>query len=490
MARSTSVIGLSRAIIEGLHAGSADGAPQPARPVFAEAAAEASLAAFLSEAKWEPGTAVIVLSTEEATFRRLKFPFREPRRIRQVIRYELESELLDDVAPYAIEQEIAPSGEGGADVQAYLVKADRVQAAVAATRAAGQQPYRVTLSAHALLAAQPPAAAVTYQVYAGAEECFIALVHDGRIEAVRSVSTGLTGLVLELQRQGIASPREIRWVLQGETDSDKINRGLVRSRMLSELAVLVAELNLFLRVHDQGKPSALVFFGLFGGFLRLGAAGRIEVVEDPPKAESSPERRYLGIVEELQRNPEALRARQGLNFYAAGHGLWGQLADLRRPLIAAAVLLALVVVLGGTQYVVRTVELWRERSAVEAQIEAIIRKNVASNPPVATGLPILRERVQKARDEVKGTARFATYQYDGLAMLAELSATIGAAPGVTVESLTLGKDRLSLVGTTPSFQASEALKNRLGTLAAFKGKEPKLTHQRAGQTITFRMTID
>jgi hypothetical protein len=106
------------------------------------------------------------------------------------------------------------------------------------------------------------------------------------------------------------------------------------------------------------------------------------------------------------------------------------------------------------------------------------------------GLPILRERVQKAREEAKGTARFASYRYDTLALLSDLSGSIGKSSGITVESLTLGKDRVSLVGTTPSFQASEGLKNQLATLAAFKGKEPKLTHQRAGQTITFRLTID
>ncbi|HEX7927717.1 MAG TPA: hypothetical protein VF678_09005, partial [bacterium] len=200
--------------------------------------------------------------------------------------------------------------------------------------------------------------------------------------------------------------------------------------------------------------------------------------------------KYLGIVEELQGDPGALRTRQGLNFYAGGYGLLGQLMELRRPLIIAATLFVVVLGLSSIQYVLRTVELWRERSAVEAQIQAVIRKNVASNPPLSTGLPILRERVQKARDDAKGTARFSTYQYDALTMLSDVSAAVGGATGVTVESMTLGKDKLSLVGTTPSFQTSEALKNRLGGLAPFKGKEPKLTHQRSGQTITYRLTIE
>jgi hypothetical protein len=495
MARSTCVIGLSRPLIEGFSAAAGEGGPRAARPVFAaEGGANgrgaASLADFLSEAHWEPGVAVVVLPTDQATFRRLKFPFREQRRIRQVIRFELEQDVLDDIAQFTIDHEIAPLGEAGSEVQAYLVKSESVQAAVSACRAAGLSPYRVTLSAHALLAAHPPAQPLAFQVYAGAEESFVALVREGRIESIRSVATDLSALVLELQRQGVVSPQEIHRVLAGESESDNVNRTLVRSRMLGELNALAGELNLFLRVHDQGPPFAVEFFGLFGAFLRWGEARQVEVVGEPARSAASPPRRFLGILDELQTAALTLRSRQGVNFHAAGYGVWGQLAELRRPLVAAAALLALVIVLAVAQYGGRTWELWRQRAGVEAQIQAVIRKNIASSPPLSMGLPILRERVQKAREEAKGTARFSTYQYDALTLLSDLSGAIGDAAGITVESLTFGKDRLALVGTTPSFQASEALKNRLAGLAPFKGKEPKLTHQRAGQTITFRLTID
>ncbi len=496
MARSTCLVGLSKLVIEGLLAEGGESGPQPAPGSFAPPAVagatsppEAGLAEFLAQAHWPPGVAVLVLPTEEATFRRLRFPFRAPRRIRQVIRFELEAELLEDVAQFTIDEEIVPAGEAGAEVQAYLVKSERVQAAVVACRAAGLSPYRVMLSAHALLAARPPQAPLAFQVYAGAEEAFISLVRQGRIESVRSVSTGLSALVLDLHRQGVAGAGQVQRVLAGEGEPDKVNRALVRSRMLHELGGLAAELNLFLRVHDQGQPYAVEFHGLFGGYLWQDAAGQIEAIADPPRA-PGPERRFLGMLEELQLAAPALRVRQGINFYSAGTGLLGQVTELRRPLVAAAVLLALVVGLAGTRYVLRTVELMRERTALEAQIQAIVGKHIASNPSIGLGVPILRERVQKARDETKGTARFAGYRYDALTLLTELSAAIDRATGVTVESLTLGSSRLALVGTTPSFQTSEGLKIQLANLSAFKGKDPKLTHQRAGQTITFRITID
>lgn len=490
MARTLSVIGLSRTMIEGQCAENGEPAACVAAVAAPEPGAEASLDGFFAQAAFPPSAAVIVLATEEAAFRKLFFPFRDPRRIGQVIRFELESELLDDVSQYLIDHEIAPTGEDGAEVHACLVKSDRVQAAVAASRGAGLSPYRVTLSAHALLMTHPPAEPLAYQVYAGGEECFVSLVREGRIAALHSISTGLPSLVLELQRQGISSAAEIHSVLRGESGSEKINRAPVRSRALGELALLADELNLFLRVHDRGAPFGVVCFGLFGPFLRLGTSGRIEVIEDPPPPLAGGGRRHLGILHELGGHLAALRSHRGVNFYTTGFGWRGYLPELRRPLILAGVLLALVAIIAGTRYALQTRELWRQKAEVEAQIQAIVQKHIAANPPFATAVPILRERVQKARDDARGTARFAGYRYDALELLAEVSAAAGAAGGVTVESFAAGKERLSIVGTTPSFQASEALRNRLAALPRFKGREPKLTHQRAGQTITFRLTVE
>lgn len=489
MARTTCVIGLSRAMIEGQCAGDGGPASRMAAVAAPEPGAEASLETFFAQAAFPPAAAVIVLATEEAAFRRLGFPFRDPRRIGQVIRFELESELLDDVSQYLIDQEIAPAGEDGAEVYAYLVKSDRVQAALAASRGAGLSPYRLTLSAHALLTARPPAEPLAYQVYAGAEECFVSLVRDGRIAALRSITTGLPSLVLELQRQGISGAAEIHRVLRGESGSEKINRAPVRSRALGELALLADELNLFLRLHDRGVPFGAACYGLFSPFLRLGESGRFELVEEFPEPASGG-RRHLGILHELDGHLTALRTREGLNFYAAGFGWRGYLPEVRRPLLLATVLLILAAAIAGTRYALQTAELWRQKAQVEAQIQAIVRKHIAANPPIATAIPILRERAQKARDDARGTARFAGYQYDTLALLAEVSTAVGAAEGITVESLSAGKERFSMVGTTSSFQASEALRNRLAALPRFKGREPKLAHQRAGQTITFRLTVE
>lgn len=483
------MIGLSRAMIEGQCV--ADGVPasRVAALIAPEPGTEASLETFLAQAAFPPSAAVIVLATEEAVFRRLAFPFRDPRRIGQVIRFELESELLDDVSQYLIGQEIAPAGEDGAEVYACLVKSGRVQAALVASRGAGLSPYRFTLSAHALLAAWPPAEPLAFQVYAGAEECFVALVREGRIAALRSITSGLPSLVLELQRQGVSSAAEIFRVLRGKNGSETIHGAPVRSRALGELALLVDELNLFLRVHDRGAPFGVACFGLFGPFLRLGESGRFELVADPPEPAGGG-RRHLGILNELDGHLAALRTRDGLNFHLAGFGWRGYLPELRRPLLLAAILLVLTAAIAGTRYTLQTVGLWRQKAEVETQIQGIVRKHIAANPPITTAIPILRERAQKARDDARGTARFAGYQYDTLALLAEVSTATGAAGDITVESLAAGKERFSMVGTTSSFQASEALRNRLAALPRFKGREPKLTHQRAGQTITFRLTVE
>jgi hypothetical protein len=46
-----------------------------------------------------------------------------------------------------------------------------------------------------------------------------------------------------------------------------------------------------------------------------------------------------------------------------------------------------------------------------------------------------------------------------------------------------------LTGQTPSYQAAESLRDRFGSVPRFKGRTAKLTYQRAGQTISYRIVV-
>jgi hypothetical protein len=310
------------------------------------------------------------------------------------------------------------------------------------------------------------------------------------MDAVKPIATALADIWIDLNQRGTATARDIRHLLAGESLGAGDEGGALRGRLIVELEHAAAEINLFLRVHGLGEDYRVDVFGLYGPCFAADTGGQVKMAVDPVKMALAPERRFLGVVNEVQAALPQLRRRPGVNFYRAGAGWLGQIAEYRRPLLAAAALLIVWTVLASGLFIARTVSLARQRTATEAEAQAIVNRHVPSKPPLSTGLSVMRERAQKSREEGRGLARFAGYQYDALALVADLSGALGAAGGVTVESLTFGPNRLSLVGTTPSFQATEALKGRIETISRYKGRPVTLNHQRAGQAITFRLTVN
>jgi hypothetical protein len=451
---------------------------------------QAGLERFLAQCCAEPGSAVFVLPTEEITFRRLHFPFQEARKIRPVLRIELESELLEDVEEYASDQDIAPAPGSGADVYVYLARSARVRELAAACQRQGIALHAVTFSARALLATHPVTEPLAFQVYLGADEAFVSQVREGRMEAVKSVSSSLTAMLLELHNLGINSAGALRRLLSAPVVQERPDLESARSKLKAELESLAGEINLFIRIQSMGQAAAVYTYGLYAPWLEHSPATGQLSLDWSRSAPALPQRMFFGALGELVAAPDALKTRHAINFHRGGSGWTNRLKESRRPLLVGGVLLLLVLLLLTVNFGTRAVGLYRQQAEGEAAIHKIVRRYVSTDLPVSTGLAIIKERAQKARDDLKGTSRFSTYSYNALTLLTAISDAVAAGPGLAVDSLNLGPERLSMTGTTPSYQVSEALRERLAAIPQFKGKEPRLTHSRMGETTTFRITIE
>jgi len=76
-----------------------------------------------------------------------------------------------------------------------------------------------------------------------------------------------------------------------------------------------------------------------------------------------------------------------------------------------------------------------------------------------------------------------------MTLLNQLSQIYADFPDVTVETLSANSERLILAGQTESFQATEALKDRVAALERFRQHQANLVHQRSGERITYRITV-
>lgn len=488
MALATYLLAAAPGLIEGVDCQSGPSAAPVSRVPPAGESLPAGLGALLTATEWDAGPAVIVVAADLVGFRRLSFPFRDARRIRQALHFSLESELLDGVDTYAVDHDLILEGEG-ARALVSLLKQDLLQGVLQSSTEHGLQPYRVLSAAHALLAAHPAASPDHMQVYVGAEEAFATLLRGGQVDQIKVLPSALPSVLAELSLQGVARPEDVYRLLTGEADDKRINRSLLRSRLVNALEDVLEQIGRFLQV--QGLPAATTvsLHGLYAPWIEVDVEHASARLAAGPKPGGLPQRMALGILEELRGSPGAVLTGKGPGFYRAAATWRGILAEVRRPAIACGVLVALMLLVAGSSYLLRTVSLLRQLSRTDQELHTLVVKHVGANVPESAQASVLRERLQSLREQARMASRTNSSPYAMLGTFTDLSVQAAAVPGVTVENMQISGTQVVLAGQTPSYQAAETLKDRLGAVPRFRGRTVRLTYQRAGQGLAYRVTV-
>lgn len=447
-----------------------------------------SIAAFVASAEWGQAPAVIVVSTEAVGFRRIAFPFKDARRIRQSLRFALEAELLEPVEAYAVDHETIPAEEGAVALVS-LLKQDLLQGILAGSAQCGLRTYRVLSAAHALLAACPPASADHVQAYVGAEEAFVTLIRDGHVEQIAVLPSALGSILAELAEQGITRPQDVTRLLAGEGDDSRVDRSLLRSRLQAEIRDVVERIARFVGVHILPPDTTASVHGLYAPWIELDAAKGTARLLEAPRPAGARVRVALGILEELGSAPERVLSSKGPGFFRAAATWPAIVAEVRRPLIALGVLLLLALTAAAGTYGVRTVSLLRQLDRSQQELQRLVAKRVGANVPESARVSVLREQLASLREQSRAAARAAAVPYAVLGTFSDVSTQAATVPGITVDSVQITAAQVTVAGQTPSYQSAEALRDKVGAIARFKGRTAKLTYQRAGQTIAYRITV-
>jgi len=388
MQRGIYAIALSERSVEGGLVSRGEAQPAIARSLLAGAAAPPAegeapqpqplLRSFLQQAEWERGLCVVVLPGEQVSLRHMHFAFGDPKKIRQVLPFELESELLDGVEHYTFDAEIRPADDGGADVQVYLTDHAALQEAIATLEQAGISPQRVTFSAQALLETYAPPAGSHFCVYVGSEESFVVHAVEGRLRAMQSIVPDPGQVLAEGPTAGGGTPQERLTALFRPDAEEPLQAE--RQRLRERLEAVLEEANRFIRIHAAGEPRTVSLHGLFGPcFARPGGTASL-TLEFPQGAWPGRQRTHLGVLEDLLAEPGAFPATRGVNFHRRV-GTWLAIArDLRAPLIAAGVLLAVLAGLLGGAYYLRA-------GALQARLQSVgqsLQRTLNVRPPITT----------------------------------------------------------------------------------------------------------
>ncbi|MCH7479086.1 MAG: hypothetical protein IIA14_13430, partial [SAR324 cluster bacterium] len=161
--RSSRLLSVSPTVVEGIEIGGEEPRFETAFSRFlslsdhdgAEALGEA-VTDQLAGANWAGFPVVVVFPSKEVTFRRLEFPFADPKKIEQALEFELENELLEAVDSYVYDFTLIPQPDGSAEALIYLVPKTYLNALITACYAQRTTPVKATFSAQALFASHPP----------------------------------------------------------------------------------------------------------------------------------------------------------------------------------------------------------------------------------------------------------------------------------------------------------------------------------------------
>ena len=449
----------------------------------------------VESAGWDDSPVTLVFPSSEISIRKLEFPFKEQKKIDQALAFELDNELLEDVAEFTYKHTIVPHKDGSAEVLVYLIPNDYLQAFLTLFQNRNMTPVKATFSAQALCEAHPAPSGRHYQVYLGLDEFFVSCVLEQQVHVVKSFSVRLAGLTGNGREPAPeAAPKTAAQILEmlnaANEEEEDAEPGL-RRQWLADLERLSGELMRFIRPHSLGEPYTVSLHGLFAPLFDWDPEDlqlSVRLPADPKRAFAGTA--LLGILDEIIADPLPFTSPKGVNFFAYRSGWLTQLRGYTKLLAAMAVLLLLTLGLAGVNYGLSVADRRAELQRVEAEIQAALKRVLPGRHTAAAGVRLLEQRMQKLQGQGASAERFRGYRYESMGFLQDLSGLFREFPQLTLRSVSMNQERYTITGTTSSYNDSETFKNRLAAQERFRGKEPAITHQRAGGSITYRIVIE
>ncbi len=410
---------------------------------------EEALAAGLEKLRtqMEIGDVICAASfpAERISYRHVEVPFKAPRKIRQVLPFELEPSL-----PFEVEETVWAYQNLGADHHNTLLAAAAVKAEFDAYLACLNRyeldPVSVSPSGYALAmltdeqVMRPAGDSVDWMLIdIGRQTMALYLLAGGRIQAIRALAGGTT-----YPWSTKAAATAIRQTLQAF--AERIPGGY------SPRQALVTGYDL-LDVNVESELSALLVLPAqrmdLSGSLPVSIAGRAGEHWRPHRMDKA-----LALAFASFRMP----GRQLLDFRegsAPRSRFWSQ---NRRQLITAGLLALVVVCLMGADLLTQTRNLERRLGRLNASITEVFRSTF---PEVKNIVDPLQQMRVKLREVDRRLPEGLSTRAPVIAILDDISRRIPAGIEVVFSRMVIANDNVQISAETDTFNAVDEIKNRL-----------------------------
>lgn len=443
-------------------------------------------------------TRVVSAIPAHATFvRNLQLPFRDPRKIREVLKFEMEPHI-----PYPVEDvivdfaKIRETDAAGCEVLAVAVPKTTVAEHIHIFELAGLVPevvdWEIFGELNGYLAWRPsqgpgPVALVNL----GASKTTVKIVKDGSIRFTRSIVRGGNALTESIRQRLTLTAAQAEALKLSDRDRDRANIAEAIEIFLGLLAKEIDHTLLAYSTRAAEEPVQEIV--LLGGGAALPEA--LPFFQDHyglPTTRFDMDRRLFppspmtlqpqgGLVMPVAFGLAMCQVRRhalGLDFRREEFALRKSYDEIRGQLLSIGGMLALLVGLAlfDLYYHLHAKEI--HFAQLQSQVEALFRETFPDVRRVSNEMAQAREKLREIETNLKGVGTLSGPQGSALEMLRELAVRTPQGLQVKITDLTISTEGISISGETLSFDGVDGLKKAYASSSYFD--EVKVSQARAG----------
>ena len=234
---------------------------------------------FLDSQQWRDHSITFLLPAEDVTFRKITFPFQERKKVEQALPFELEEELMGELADSAYSVQVHLMSEQNSEALVLLMERQRLEQLQQLCLERDLLIRNIDCAAYALFRSKIndnsalPEAQDLFQIYLGGDETFVNTIRDGRLDEIKIFPNSIPEI---LRKHCSAVETTLPNFLQTfakttDTPNNAESKNAEAEAFLQlkeELRWLCAQLTLHLRIKNYSSESQIQVHGIFGPLIK------------------------------------------------------------------------------------------------------------------------------------------------------------------------------------------------------------------------------
>jgi type II secretion system protein L len=432
---------------------------------------EGALTSIAEQLDLTDALCVVAYPSERISYRNIRVPFKDPRKIKQVLPFELEPSLAQPVEELVLDFAVIKKGEA-TDLLTAALEKELLDDLLATLEKFGLKPVMVSAGTHPTaycLTQMSEIAANAVIIDSDATHHILSVIADGQVSLIRPFPKGRTPqsdiqtLVLNIQRT--------------LTVFEELDRQGFKAQ------------GIYLTGYGIDAPAAET---KIANLLNL-PTQRVDRVSD--SLDFAPEYDDPDWNPYLMQNALALAAieldgQDCLNFHRTRTAITKHWGEHKRSFITSGCLLALVLILLIGSYLFELRSRDRDLNELNQQIERIFKDTFPEVKRIVDPLQQMRNKIAEKKKEFSGAAEESA-DARAIDILRAVSQAIPANIDVELNRFAIGSDSVTISGDTANFNAVDDMKSRLEQQDLFKTVTISSANmEKNSKRVRFKLKID